>query len=131
MTKREMRRIFKDFAVIKPKQLVGRYGDPDLWAESTMDPNSNDNLVKIYEIKPSKYVSADMVRQRIWLHDVLDDNDVPYLVKVEGYWATRKKFVEAQRIFVSESDVEKTRALIKEAEDPNNFVIVGSDDLVE
>jgi septum site-determining protein MinD len=103
------------------EKLVGSYGDPDLWAESTLD-HETDKLVKIYEIKPSKTVSAETIRNRMWLHDMLDDEGIQYKVDITGYWATRKKFLEAQSIYVEPQNRRKTRELIIAYKDPENII---------
>ena len=93
---------------------VRSFGNPDRWAKSTL-PNGNPNaLSRIYEVKEGIYTSAENIRDRIWLHDVLDDNDIPYYVEMEGYWPGRRKFVERQVIYVEEKNSPKAKRLIKE-----------------
>ena len=97
-----------------PPNLLGAYGDPALWAQSTLTPSEDMNLVKIFEVKPNKVIAAETIRQRIWLHDVLDDNKTPYHLDIIGYWRTRKKFAEYQVIYVQEKHRKKARRLINE-----------------
>jgi septum site-determining protein MinD len=105
-----------------PEKVIGPFGVPDLWAKSTLEADSTDGLVKVYEVKQGSYVKRETVRYRTWLHDVLDDYRIPYYVDVSGYWATRRKFVEAQQIFVQEKHKKKTQALITEYNDPGRIV---------
>jgi len=101
-------------------KLVGSYGDPELWAKSTLE-HDTDNLVKIYEIKPSRTVSPETIRNRTWVHDLFDDEGIPYKVEVAGFWATRKKFLEAQSLYVESKDRFRARDLIVEFKDPNSI----------
>lgn len=98
------------------------YGDPELWAQSTLESSGDENLVKIHTVKQGRYVGRKKVRQRIWLHDILDDNNIPYYIKFDGYWATRKKYADIQYILVEEENRKKARRLIKEYNNPENII---------
>ena len=105
-----------------PEHLIGTYLDPELWAYSTLPPCDEETLVCIYEVKQGNFTSRLDVRQRMWLHDLLDDNDIPYQVEMKGYWAARKHFSEIQCISVEETNEKKARDLIKEYNDPDNWI---------
>jgi len=102
-------------------KLVGNYGDPELWAKSTIE-HDTDKLFKIYEIRPGKTISPDTIRNRFWIHDLFDDEGIPYKVSVSGFWATRKKFLEAQSIYVEISDRSRARDLIIQYYDPKSIL---------
>jgi len=93
--------------------LIGSYGDPEFWAKSTLDQDEG-KLIKVYEIKPGKNVPLESVRNRIWLHDLLDEEKIPYKVAVSGFWASRKKYSLSQSILVEQKDRNRTRQLILE-----------------
>jgi len=100
------------------------YGDPETWAKSTLsqDDAAEADLVLIYEVKPGLYIHAEMIRQRMWLHDVLDDKGIPYQIVFVGYWASRRKFVEAQNIYVEKKHAERVRYLIKDYRSTRNII---------
>jgi len=102
-------------------KLVGNYGDPELWVKSTLDQDI-EKLVKIHEIRPGKTISPDTIRNRFWIHDLFDDEGIPYKVTVSGFWATRKKFLEAQSIYVEAENRNKARELIITYYDPVNII---------
>jgi len=94
---------------------LGSYGNPESWAYSTLVLCGDEKLVQIYQIKESKYfINRERVRQRMWLHDILDDNAIPYQIEISSRWISRKKFRETQHIFVEEKYKKKARRLIKE-----------------
>ena len=73
-----------------------------------------DNLVEIFKIKPDNYTSAETVRHRMWLHDLLDDNGIPYLVEIASVWLGRRNHGEVQFIYVEKKDRRAAFGLIKE-----------------
>jgi len=92
------------------EQPISIFGNPALWAYSTLPPSvGNDSLIKIYEHKDTR----DTTRNRIWLHDILDDNKIGYKVEIIGAWASRRKFGERQYIYVEEKNFKKARRLIR------------------
>jgi len=93
--------------------LIGSYGDPDIWANSTLDHEVNE-LVKVYEIKPGKDSPLETVRNRIWLHDLLDKERIPYKVVVSGFWASSKKYSLSQSVYVEQKNRDRVRELILE-----------------
>ena len=112
------------------------FGNPELWAKSTLpDSYSGDDLVMIFEIKPVKRAGW-LVRERMWLHDILDDNNIPYKIDIIGYrrrrkyvpQMTKRKFFEKQCIYVQKEHEKKTRRFIKEFLNPKNTVL---DDTVD
>ena len=93
--------------------LIGSYGDPEFWAKSTLEQDDS-KLIKVYEIRPGKNVPLESVRNRIWLHDLLDEEKIPYKIAVSGFWASRKKYSLSQSILVDQKDRNRTRQLILE-----------------
>lgn len=88
--------------------------DADLLAYSTLPPGDYDDLVEVYKIRPGMYTPDSETMHRTWLHDVLDDNNIPYIVEVVGVMLTRRKFGEIQVIYVQKKNAKKAKALIKE-----------------
>jgi len=101
---------------------VGSYGDPAKWAVSTLKPGEGRELVRVFQVKQGMNTSGDSVRNRMWLHDILDDRGIPYHVEMDGYWAGRRKYVEVQYIFVEEKQRKSVQRLIKEFRNPDNIV---------
>jgi septum site-determining protein MinD len=111
------------YSIILPKNLIGSYGDPEFWVQPTMAPSGAGNLVKIYEVSIDRDVaSSETIRNRMWLHDMLDDRDIPYHIEMVGFWAGRKKYTEAQHIYVEDKHRIEARRLIREYNNPANFV---------
>ena len=105
-----------------PKHLPGSFNDSALWARSTLTPGEDMKLVRIYELKPGNYASAETIRHRMWLHDILDDNGIPYHLVIRGYWPARRRFAESQCIFVEDKYSKKARLLINEFQNLNNVI---------
>ena len=102
--------------------LVASRGDPGLWAKSTLPPGEDLDLRKLYVIRPGTFLVEETIRHRMWLHDILDDNEIPYQVDIVGYWPTRKRFVEAQSISVEKQHLIRAQKLVKEFNDPRSQV---------
>jgi len=113
-----------------PKNLVGSYLDPSLWAYSTlsMEDSENKELVNIYKIKQEKLGKRELIRARIWLHDILDDNNIPYQVVIKTRWISKKNYAEDHFIYVEEKHKKKSKRLIKEFLNPDNTVQESWDD---
>ena len=105
-----------------PRTKVRSFGDPERWAKPTLPPCDPDDLVRVYEVKEGIYSGTETIRDRIWLHDVLDDNEIPYHIEIEGYWPGRRKFVERQVIYVEEKNAAKAKRLIKEFNDSDSIL---------
>ena len=105
-----------------PGIFIESYGDPKLWAYSTLSPSFSENLVQIYEVKLNMDATKETIRQRMWLHDILDDNKIPYKIEIVGAWAGRRKFGEKQIIYVEEKNRKKSRRLIKAYNNAANFI---------
>ncbi|MCL1880989.1 MAG: hypothetical protein FWF76_02290 [Oscillospiraceae bacterium] len=111
------------FEDAKVHMLSTPYGDPDKWAESTLKNVINDEeLVLIYMIKHGRW--HPYVRERFWLHDILDDNDILYKVVLSGEYKVKsagarrgRKFNEWQGVYVRKADEDKALELIKEYEE--------------
>ena len=94
----------------QPEHPRNIFGDSELWAYSTLPSSaSTDNFVEIYTHKDA----INTTRKRIWLHDILDDNNIPYLIEIVGEWAGRRKFREKQIIYVDVSNKPKVQKLIR------------------
>jgi len=106
-----------------PKNLIGSYIDPSLWAYSTLPPGDYDDLVSVYTVKQGKFQGKETVRQRMWLHDILDDEGIPYQVVIKSFWISRKRCAEDQFIYVKEEHKKKAKRLIKAFNDPENTVV--------
>jgi len=104
------------------------YGEPETWAKSTLLEGDLKDLTKVHVVKPGPYVSAESLRQRIWLHDILDDKGILYRIEFIGYWASRNKFIEAQNIYVEKEYEQRVRFLIKNYWNTRNVI---QDDLEE
>jgi len=113
-----------------PKNLVGSYLDPALWAYSTLPPGEYEDLVSIYTINQSKYQGREEVRKRMWLHDILDDEDIPYQIVIKSYWISRKKYGEDQFVYVKEEHKKKAKKLIKAFNNLENAVLETTEDEV-
>lgn len=110
-----------------PENLIGSYVDPALWAYSTIPPGDYNDLVSVHIVKQGRTQGRETVRQRMWLHDILDDEGIPYQVVIKSYWAARKKYTEDQFIYIEEKHEKKVKRLIKEFKNLNNCVLEVSD----
>jgi len=104
-----------------------RFGNPELWAESTLsDSHDFEDLVQVYEIKADKL--RKYVRERIWLHDILDDNNIPYKVEFVGFHSASitgrksRMYSEKQYIFVEKKHKKEVLKFIKEYNNLENIV---------
>jgi len=111
-----------------PKNLIGSYLDPSLWAYSTLPPGDYEDLIDIYVIKQEKYQRRSTIRERMWLHDILDDNNIPYQVVIKTRWADKRNYAEDQFICVEEKHKKKAKRLINTFLNPDNTVQETSDD---
>lgn len=113
---------------VKVHMLSTPYGNPDLWAKSTLSAEYKlKDLVRVYSAKPGKFKAAGFrkpcPRERFWIHDVFDDNNIPYKIDIVGKYPEKisggmrkRKFKEFQYIFVRPEDVRAAKKLIKEYE---------------
>ena len=105
-----------------PDRLKAVYGDPELWAHSTFEPSDDEALVLIHEIKPSGQTGRGTFMQRTWVHDVFDDNDIPYHIEIGGHWKSRRNFSEIQSIYVKKVNSGKAINLMRAYENPENIL---------
>jgi len=112
--------------VVKYRQFVYRpadddslleSADADLMAYSTL-PKSREKepISRIKLIKSGKYTPKQTVMHRVWLHDILDDYKILYLVEVMGVFIGRRDFGQMQGIYVLDSDLEKALDLMMKFE---------------
>ena len=113
-----------------PDKLLNSYSDPSLWAYSTLEPCDGVKLVNVYIITQGNYLGREEVRQRMWLHDILDDEGIPYQVVVKGYWAGRRVYAESQFIYVKKKHADKVEQLINEFNDLGNSVPENTDEML-
>ena len=78
---------------------------------------SYENLFKIYTL----YDHTGKSRERAWIHDVLDDNGIRYMIKIAGVWKKRK-YIEEQHIYVEPENKDKAAELIKQYNDEDNIL---------
>jgi len=107
--------------------LLGSYGDPEQWAKSTLKSANIDELVQVYVVTPGLYATSSTIRNRMWLHDLLDDKKIPYFVDIGGM-AGSKVLVEAQYIYVEEKNALKALTLINKFNDSGSIIHDTSDD---
>lgn len=105
-----------------PERLKLVYGDPELWAHSTFEPDDDEALVLIHEIKPSGQTGRETFMHRIWVHDLLDDNNIPYHIEIGGHWKSRKNFNEIQSIYVKRAHSGKAIGLMRAYDSPENIL---------
>jgi len=103
-----------------PSNLVGSFGDPKLWAKSTLKHADIEDLIEVYAVVQGPFITQESIRKRMWIHDLLDDVGVPYYIEV-GSKSGSKDLVEAQRIYVEEKNAGKALVLIKQYNDPDNI----------
>ena len=85
------------------------YSDDDtasvLLAFSTMAaPDNLDELCLLHKISPGSFVPASDTMNRMWLHDLLDNNYIPYLIESASVWVSRRKHGTIQSIYVKARD---------------------------
>jgi len=101
--------------------LLGSYGDPKLWAHSTLEHAKVEDLAVIHSVMPDMYTGSDSIRNRIWLHDLLDDKRIPYYIEVGGVGGG-KALTEAQLIYVEKKNFGRALSLIEEFKNPGSIV---------
>jgi len=104
-----------------PSHLVGSYGDPKLWAQSTLKNIEPEKLVEIYAIMPSQYTTNESIRYRMWLHDLLDDWNIPYYIEV-GCLGGSRNLTESQHIYVEKKNARKAIFLTNKFNKSDNIV---------
>jgi len=100
---------------------LGSFGDPEQWAQSTLKNVDIEDLVEVYKVVPGLLVSKENLRNRIWLHDMLDDMGIPYYIEVGGMKGS-KDLMEAQHIYVEKENAQKAIFLILMYNNPGNVV---------
>ena len=90
-------------------------------AESTLVPNKDTKLVNIHIVKPDITGSTDKIRNRTWVHDLLDDNDIPYFIEIKSFSPSKTKTIESQWIYVEDENGSTAQELIKQYIDPENL----------
>jgi len=108
-------------AVDNVSGLIGSYGDPKKWAKSTLLDADPEDLVEIYTVMPGLFATGETFRDRMWLHDLLDDAEIPYYIEI-GISKLSKVAVEAQHIFVEKKNAELAVALVVMYSNPENIV---------
>ena len=102
-----------DISPLEKSKFLGSYGDPKLWAKSTLKNADEDDIVPVHAITAGMFTSNETVRNRMWLHDLLDDAGIPYYIEVGGMGGGRN-LTEAQYIYVEKKNAAIAQKLIKE-----------------
>ena len=104
-----------------PSNYLGKYGDPSHWAQSTLKHANTEDLVAIYSIQSNQLTGRDTIRDRMWLHDLLDDKMIPYYIEVGSKDGT-KDLAEAQFIYVEKHNAKKVIFYIRQFNDPGSII---------
>jgi len=104
-----------------PSNFLGKFGDPTRWAQSTLKHANKEDLVAIHSIQSSQFTGVDTIRDRMWLHDLLDDKGIPYYIEVGSKDGT-KDLAEAQFIYVERQNAEKAMFYISQYNDPGSII---------
>jgi len=110
--------------------LKGSYGDPKEWAKSTL-LGDKENLVKVFQIKPGGDVTPETIRNKTWIHELLDVEGIKYKVVIAGYWATPKKYLISQSIMVEPENRKRAKELIPEDSNIDDDVWESEDETIE
>jgi len=99
----------------------GLFGDPDLWAKSTLLNAKVEDLIAIHIIAQDLFTGNESIRNRMWLHDLLDDRNIPYYIEV-GNIGGGKALSEAQIIYVEKKNAKIAYGLINKFNNPISVV---------
>ena len=102
-------------------RFMSSFGDPDLWARSTLLNADINDLIPVYAISEGMFMSKEEVRNRMWLHDLLDDNNILYYIEMDGV-KSGKALADIQRVFVEKKNAQKAFSLIKTFNDSESIV---------
>ena len=100
---------------------LGEYGNPKLWAKSTLNVDNPEGLILAYVCHTGTDLTKETIRHRFWIHDLLDDAGIPYYVEVKPADGS-KMLVESQRIYVEENNKTPAKDLIFEYQKPSSIV---------
>ena len=104
-----------------PSNFLGKFGDPTRWAQSTLKHANKEDLIAIHSIQANPFTGGDTIRDRMWLHDLLDDKSIPYYIEVGSKDGT-KDLAEAQIIYVERKNAEQALFYLGQFNDPGNIV---------
>ncbi|MCL2365960.1 MAG: hypothetical protein FWC75_02810 [Oscillospiraceae bacterium] len=104
----------------EPTQTLDPFSHQELWAKSTLPPDTED-LYPIFVISPGEYLTNETIRHRMWLHDLFDDEGIPYYIEVRTQPGSRL-LNEAQHIFIEKRHAMRAIALINEFRNPKSIV---------
>ena len=104
-----------------PEMLDDYINDFDLWAKPTLIPDLDAQLVNVYIVKPDSTGSCDKVRHRMWVHDLLDDHNIPYHIEIKSFSPSKIKTIQSQWIFVEEKNGILANALLTQYVNPENL----------
>ena len=94
--------------------------DSKVLAKSTLTADDSTQLTNVYTIKQDEVGGIENIRNRTWIHDLLDDNKIPYYLEVQGHRPTKRIYVESQLIFVERKNGIRASFIINEYLDTNN-----------
>ena len=93
----------------------------DLWAKPTLIPDLDAKLVNVYIVKPDSTGAMDKIRHRMWVHDLLDDHNIPYHIEIKSFNPSKNKTIESQWIYVEEKHGLIVKALLTQYVDPGSL----------
>jgi len=104
-----------------PSNFLGKFGDPTRWAQSTLKHVDTEDLIAVHSIQSNPLTGSDTIRDRMWLHDLLDDKRIPYYIEV-GSKDGSKDLAEAQFIYVEKHNAERVLLYIRQFNDPGSII---------
>ena len=110
---------------ITPAPVV-KTSDSGLWAKSTLVSKDSKDLTNIYIIKQEEAGGIENIRNKAWIHDLLDDNHIPYFIEIKGFRPSKRVYIESQWIYVERKNGIKASFLISEYMDPKNRTSSGT-----
>lgn len=81
----------------------------------------NEDWIRIYEFYDC---DSSKLGEKIWLNDVLEDNNIPYSNEVVSYWTGIKipQYHEKLCVYIQEEYKKQVLEYINEYDDPDNIV---------
>ena len=74
--------------------------EKELTAKSTLKSDGGiEGLIKVFEVGEGIYAKKETIRNRIWVHDLFDDNGIEYYIEME-LKSQGKQLAEVQSIYV-------------------------------
>jgi hypothetical protein len=84
----------------------------DILAKSTLITDYGlEGLIKVFEVGAGIYATKETIKNRIWIHDLFDDNGIEYYIEME-LKNQGKQLAEVQSIYVRPEEKENASFLI-------------------